>query len=213
MRKGSITSAFFLFLFLHSVIGNGEVFLHIGEENGLSQRWIRAIHQDRYGFMWFGTKDGLNRYDGSEFRYYRPEPDGKGLLSPTINHIAEDNSGRLWVCTSRGVNLYDREKDKFDIFPLIKEVDVLQVLQTDSITYWFATLKGLYRFNTQDSILTIYQHQPDNPRSLCCNFISRILVDTQKHLGGYPGRIKYLQYKRFLFPPGKDKVIRQYPNI
>lgn len=107
---------YFIFLFTPDY-GKGKSFIEIGEEDGLSQRWVRCIEQDNYGFMWFGTRDGLNRYDGNEFSIYRPDLKNS-LGAPTINDIFEEENGMLWVCTTNGISIYQRETDEFRLFPI-----------------------------------------------------------------------------------------------
>jgi ligand-binding sensor domain-containing protein/signal transduction histidine kinase len=81
---------------------------------GLSQSWVRAIVQDRRGFMWFGTQDGLNRYDGrSVARYFHSARDTASLSSSAIQSLFEDSRGNLWIGTESGVNRYDRRLDRF----------------------------------------------------------------------------------------------------
>lgn len=83
--------------------------------DGLSQSWVRAIHQDRTGFLWFGTGEGLNRYDGAVFTaYYRQSRDPHSLVSSAIQSIFEDSRGNLWIGTEEGLNRYDRALDRFN---------------------------------------------------------------------------------------------------
>ena len=67
-------------------------------------------YQDSQGYLWFGTQDGLNRYDGYHFTIFRPDPDDPSSLNDRIiNSIVEDTSGNLWVGTTLGgLNRYDR---------------------------------------------------------------------------------------------------------
>jgi ligand-binding sensor domain-containing protein/two-component sensor histidine kinase len=83
--------------------------------DGLSQGMVNCILQDKYGFMWFATRDGLNRYDGHRFVVYQHNPsDSTSLIDNFIQTIFEDSKGRLWIGTgSKGIELFDREKDNF----------------------------------------------------------------------------------------------------
>lgn len=84
-------------------------FEHIGIDEGLSQSVVTSIHQDRLGFIWFGTQEGLNRFDGRRFRVYRHDPeDPDSLSSSSIEAISGDAQGRLWLGTDDGgLNVLD----------------------------------------------------------------------------------------------------------
>lgn len=89
-------------------------FKNLGVEDGLSQNMVYAILQDRQGFMWFGTQDGLNRYDGNSFKVYKRNLAGEGgLKSDAIFSLAEDVNGILWIGTDNGVCLYNPMFDRF----------------------------------------------------------------------------------------------------
>src|SRR5688500_1354643 len=90
-------------------------FDHISIEQGLSQSSVRVIFQDSRGFLWFGTEDGLNRYDGYTFKTYKPDPDAQNSLSDRwITSIVEDKEGYLWIGTRLGgLNRYDPHTEDF----------------------------------------------------------------------------------------------------
>ena len=80
---------------------------------GLSQGYIHDIIQDRDGFMWFGTKDGLNRYDGYTFKEYTYNIyDPNSISNNTVHHLYEDSKGRIGAVTENGISIYDKNKDK-----------------------------------------------------------------------------------------------------
>jgi len=87
-------------------------------DDGLSQGMINCITQDRFGFMWFATKDGLNRYDGYHFVVYRHDANDKNSLADNFTTcVFEDSKGRLWIGTaSQGVDLFDRATETFTHF-------------------------------------------------------------------------------------------------
>jgi len=92
-------------------------FRHLAVEDGLSQSTINCIYQDHYGFMWFGTQDGLNCYDGFGFTIYRSVPEDSATLSHNwIWDVTEDDDHNLWIATWNGLTKYDRSTRAFSRF-------------------------------------------------------------------------------------------------
>lgn len=92
-------------------------FERIPNELGLSQNLISALWQDRQGFLWVGTKDGLNRFDGYHFQVFQHDPfDSTSISDNNIKTILEDRHGRLWVGTTNGLNLLGRKTETFQRF-------------------------------------------------------------------------------------------------
>jgi len=95
------------------------VFENIGIKEGLSQSQINVIYQDKKGFIWFGTQDGLNRYDGYNFKIFRPDFENpeKSINIGYILNIQEDNFGNILIGTlAGGLNIYDPVNEKFYYF-------------------------------------------------------------------------------------------------
>ena len=93
-------------------------FEHISLEDGLSQAFVACTLQDRDGFMWFGTQEGLNRYDGYTFKVFSYDPeDPKSLSNNFVKTIYQDSMGMIWVGTDGGgLNLYDPLTESFEAF-------------------------------------------------------------------------------------------------
>ncbi|MEO6330051.1 MAG: two-component regulator propeller domain-containing protein [Ginsengibacter sp.] len=107
-------------------------FEHLDINSGLSQNYIYCILQDSRGFMWFGTSDGLNKYDGYKFTIFKNNAkDNNSISNNFITGIVEDSKGIIWVSTrGGGLNRYDRETNKFTHFK--HEHDLQEPLRTTS---------------------------------------------------------------------------------
>ncbi len=133
-------------------------FENYNSEKGLSQNSCYAIEQDASGFMWFGTQDGLNRYDGKEFKVYLPKSGrGQNLPSNLIASLFFDQAHQLlWVGTSRGVCVYNPKKDSIlnisSLYPFANILDSVSVKRIASFKkgeYWIVTFSnGLICINT-----------------------------------------------------------------
>lgn len=89
-------------------------FAHLTTNDGLSQGYVTSILQDRRGFMWFATRDGLNRYDGNAFVVYKHNPnDPHSLSSSFLQDLIEDDHGYLWISTNTGLNKFDPVTERF----------------------------------------------------------------------------------------------------
>lgn len=101
-------------------------FRHYTNKNGLSHNTVYCSLQDHRGFMWFGTDDGLNRFDGYTFQVYRSRPSQPGaLIHNRIVSLFEDSQQRIWVCTEAGVCFYDYRTDRFHPFSPDAEKEML----------------------------------------------------------------------------------------
>jgi signal transduction histidine kinase/ligand-binding sensor domain-containing protein/DNA-binding response OmpR family regulator len=94
-------------------------FTALTTKEGLSSNTVNTILKDRFGLLWFGTDDGLDKFDGTNFKVYRHKPgDSTSLQANEILALHEDKAGNLWIGTSGGsLSLYDRKKDAFVNFP------------------------------------------------------------------------------------------------
>jgi len=181
-------------------------------ENGLSQNSVMAIAQDRSKFMWFGTRQGLNRYDGSEFKIYRNDPaDRQSLSNNEIECLLSDSRGTLWVGTTNGLNRYDQKKDAFTRIWTKngKGNDDIETMYEDPDRYlWIGTVHGLYLLSDQNKLRPFLFNR--NPWS-AANYIHALFKDKYKNVwvGTDDGLIcmrlsnSHYQYEKIKFDPKK----------
>ena len=148
-------------------------FTHLGVEEGLSQNTVWCSLQDRQGFMWFGTKDGLNRYDGQEFRIFRNDSDGTSLKGNFIRSLFEDEAGCIWVGTLTGIFIYDPLLERISTFDtetfagdrILGEVNDIKCDNNGDI--WICVnWQGLFRYRPSTKELKLFTYEPDNDESL-----------------------------------------------
>jgi len=116
--RTTLKQHFFVLYFLLLILqAKAEIYppiSHLKIEHGLSNNSVRCIYQEKNGFMWFGTYDGLNCYDGNEFRVFRNKlNDPNSLPHNYINAINEDNHHNVWVGTGQGIAIFNRLFSKF----------------------------------------------------------------------------------------------------
>ncbi len=169
----------FILTTIQSNGGYRDVFVRLGVENGLSQRWVRCIHQDKYGFIWLGTKDGLNKFDGSEFKIYRASDTNQfRLVNSTINDIHEEPNGNLWIATDRGLSIYQREYDNFISLPPLNMVAITCILKTKNGNFWLGSESGLFFMDLHNNIFKHFTKHTGIPGSLNANNILCLFEDS-----------------------------------
>ncbi len=186
-------------------------FDHISLEQGLSQSTVTCIFQDSKGFMWFGTEDGLNKYDGYTFKFYKYDPKNSNSLNNNlITSICEDKSGFLWIGTMGGINRFDRKKEKITRFThdpnnpsSLASKKVFSILVDRSGTLWIGTWdKGLDRYDPETGGFIHYRLNPANEADrLNHNFVNAIYEDRGGELwiGTDGGGLKRLDRERKTF--------------
>jgi ligand-binding sensor domain-containing protein/signal transduction histidine kinase len=161
-------------------------FDHISIEQGLSQSSVRVIFQDSRGFIWFGTEDGLNRYDGYTFKSFKPDPDVSNSLSDRwITSIIEDQDGYLWIGTRQGgLNRYDPRTQQFaryihdDANPLSLSDNHVNVLYLDrNNRLWIGTRNGLDLLDQAANTFTHYVYNPSRQEGITGKTITAIYQD------------------------------------
>ena len=126
-------------------------FEHLSVKDGLSQLSVLSIYQDAQGFLWFGTRDGLNKYDGYNFQIFRESDPDRFISNSFIECITEDANGNLWVGTKRGLNRFDRTVGRFVPYysgadSTISDNDAICLLKDHRNILWVGTFHGLNRY-------------------------------------------------------------------
>lgn len=159
-------------------------FRHYNIENGVSSNNISTLFQDQKGYIWIGTENGLNRFDGNQFTLYQKNnPLYSNFHANSINTICETTDKELWLGTDNGVFIYNQVKDTFT--PFVKQTNdktsitswITHIIQDKAGNIWIATHKqGIFLFNTQTDKLTQFEI-PQND-----NIVTRILNDEQNNI-------------------------------
>ena len=152
-------------------------FAHLTTNDGLSQGYVVAILQDRRGFMWFATRDGLNRYDGNAFVVYKNNPNDSGSLSSNfLQDLMQDDHGYLWIATNTGVNKFDPETERCTRYlhdpgnpNSLGGASVKTIAQDGRGSLWFGTEdSGLDKLDPTTGTFAHYRNDSDG------HFVGRI---------------------------------------
>ena len=197
------------------------VFEGLSIEEGLSQSRVRCILQDSDGFLWFGTREGLNRYDGYEFKVFKRIPaQPNSLTDNLILSICEDDSGFLWVGTGMGLNKLERRSgnvvrynaDLLDSCSLSNDYVMTIAMAMDG-DLWIGTAWGLLKFDRATGKFKRHFFRATARDSADWNRIWALYPDSSGHLwigtdAGvlrlYPGAS---QYRRYSHDPANSRSL------
>lgn len=184
---------FMTIIILGSILYSSSVLSHpkklkfssITFDSQVFQASITSIFQDSQGFLWFGTRDGLRRYDGYKLTTFTHDShDIYSISDSYVNVIYEDNSGAIWVGTGRGLNRFNPDTQKFKRYlhdpsdaSSLSHNYVRGIIEDSSGTLWIATFLGLNKFIPEIGHFIHYQHDPNDPNSLSQNDVTLIYED------------------------------------
>ncbi|MFS4493433.1 two-component regulator propeller domain-containing protein [Maribacter sp. 2308TA10-17] len=164
-------------------------FKNYSTTEGLSQRSVVTILQDNKGYLWFGTRYGLNKFDGHIFKnYYYNSTNDNSLSDSWITALAKDNDDNIWIGTKNGLNRYNPILDNFERIVIgTKEGEYLSgeiwdIVIDVSSRLWIATNKGLWYFNAVPGSLTKYVHKENTPSGLSSNLTLSLLKSSNKKI-------------------------------
>ena len=183
---------FLLILLSVSIISAQEnyEFTHYTASDGLSINFVTKVLQDSHGFIWIGTTNGLNRFDGYNFKIFEPDRgDTNSISSRLIMDMCEDKYGFIWIATPNGLNRYDVASEKFKKYK--HKIDNGNSLSSNYVislcldkegTLWAGTINGFNRYNRESDDFYIIRKVSDrlNPDSL--NSVTDVIEDFKGNL-------------------------------
>lgn len=215
----NIIKLFFLFLLCNMLPVKAQqmysryFFTHVDVRNGLSENNVKSILQDHLGFMWFGTKNGLNRYDGVSIKRYNVDDLKSRKANHNISALFEDRNHTIWVGTDKGVFFFDIATEKFTAFSK-------KTATGSGIGNWIADIKsdhigniwiispseGAFRYHAATQQLEKYTYLPGrrkqkiNPQSICIRANGEVWIGTDRN-----GILKYDARRNRFFQVLADK--------
>ena len=213
----------FIYTVVSKLIAQDLTFEHITAENGLSQSSVICIAQDSLGFMWFGTPNGLNRYDGYDIKIYKHDVNNVYSIGENrILSLLTDSRNILWICTLNGLNIYDHKTNRFykiDIKSGIvnsgSKIRISTIFEAKDGTIWVGTgdlglikiilPKNLYNLSDNLAIHYIESYSEGNNNytinnitDICQNKDGNLWITTRSGI--------------IVFDPEREKVVKTYNN-
>ena len=197
-------------------------FNRLSNEDGLSSNNVYDIIQDQLGFLWFATDDGLNRFNGYDFKIFRNDPSNKNSISGnSIWALREDSKGKIWIGTKNGwLDCYDPVTERFNNLKIESKITgentITAIYEDRDHFIWIGTYRsGLYRLNPKSEKLDHWFSKPDNVTTLSNNYISSILQDNEENMwiSTYSGlnkfnpRLSMRNFKRYYNEPDNPNSI------
>ena len=202
-------------------------FINFNSKDGLSSNTVNAILKDRYGYMWFATDDGINKFDGVNFTVYRHNPgDSNSIGAGAVMAMQEDRAGNLWVGTGQILSLYNREKDAFINYDFTGKAAVRSLCVDHKGNVWVGTYAGLFVFDPHSGKTRTYEADSARADHLRTKAIISVFEDSRNRIwiGTIAGLHLYDEnnnsFKRFLhsisdslsIPDNKVRAIAEDPT-
>lgn len=181
-------------------------------ENGLSYNYIQHITQDKTGFLWISTWDGLNRYDGYEFRnYYHRPNDSLSFPFFPVDKVLVDSLNNVWIlCEGKPIYKYNRANDNFEKFELLKDQRVFDINMDKNGDIWFTNDSKLFHYSTTENCIdTVKVVGINNQESIFFHSTPQLVFDNQNRIWIFDYYPFGIQVYRGVFL--NDSVINLYP--
>ncbi|MFA9388658.1 MAG: two-component regulator propeller domain-containing protein [Prolixibacteraceae bacterium] len=196
MRKSTLFFLLVIFLSIFNSNAQAFSFKRIAMSDGLSNSWVRCFYQDDLGFIWIGTADGLNRYDGKDFKVYRPLNDQNFAIgNVAVNDIIKSNDSILWLASDVGLYAFNVLSEVMTLDTLLQPHPILTIEKDRLNNFWFGTNHGLIKFNPQSRSKSIYTSYSIAPYTLSNDYINKIKIDSNNNVWvGTKNGLNFLKY-------------------
>ena len=169
------------------VIQNQYRFKYLTVDQGLSSNGIISICQDSKGFIWIGTNNGIDKFDGQTIVPYRHNPnDSTTISSNIVNSIFLDSKNKLWIATSEGLDLYNSERNNFVHFKLSdidkQKSNVYKTVEDQDGNIWIGASTGLYAYDQTTLKIQHFSNKAGNQHGIPSNSINELLIDRNNNL-------------------------------
>lgn len=192
------------------VCGYGQsqlIFKSIDQSSGLSNERVSCIVKEKNGFVWIGTENGLNRFDGNKIKIYNKQ--NSTISANEISHLLIDRKGKIWIATLRGgLNLYYPSEDKFVAYKnrindisTIPSNEINTIFEDSKGVIWLGTKNGLSFFDERKNTFKTYKFQNKNSKSISHNDVRSIYEDANEILwiGTFGGGLNRFTQKTGIF--------------
>ncbi|WP_159637468.1 ligand-binding sensor domain-containing protein [Sphingobacterium composti Ten et al. 2007 non Yoo et al. 2007] len=181
---------FFLFTFNH-IQAQHYYFNHYKVEDGVSNNTIICSAQDQDGFMWFGTKDGLNRFDGYRFKHFFLESNRtNSLVSNFIHSLLVRSNKELWVGTDQGIYIFNPYEEKFTAIENFEKGEILSIQEDEEGNIWFISNNRLYQYIANShKIISKTPHFLIN--AFCIDKLNQVWVGTNQKIINIANSLEY----------------------
>lgn len=185
-------------------------FQHLTQEHGLSQGTVTTMLQDKYGYLWIGTQNGLNKFNGYEMTIFQHNPlDTTTVASSQISVLMEDQNGTLWVgTTGSGLSKFNRDTYDFTHFKTdyvdhhlsISDNSIQALMEDSGGRFWIGTGAGLNWFDRENNNWIHFFNVPDDPESLSASSITSLYEDSNETIWiGTTQGLNYWDHERGIF--------------
>jgi len=176
---------FFFCAFSLRLAASPYYFNHFQVNRGLSNNAILCSVQDNDGFIWFGTRDGLNRFDGYRFKnFFHESENEKSLGSNLIHSLMVRNTNEIWVGTDQGIYIYDSQREEFSLFDKVYKSESLQISEDLQGNIWFISNSSLHKYDPKTQIVdkTYAERWKEKTHAFCIDHNNEVWIGLKESI-------------------------------